>query len=94
MGGVANFLGVCGDQVLRNFGGIPLFFLTEHKKIFGFCWEKTKIFDDWGVTPPAGPPLRLTLFKCSSNDIIYPLYDKAIDRFSFQILPKIHDNIK
>jgi hypothetical protein len=37
---------------------------------------------------------HLSLFKGSLNDGIYPLYDKALDRLCYQILPKIHDNIK
>jgi hypothetical protein len=37
---------------------------------------------------------RLILFKGSLNDDIYPLYDRELDRLCYQLLPKIHDNIK
>jgi len=35
---------------------------------------------------------HLTLFRCSSNDIICPLDDKLVDLFCLQILPQIHNN--
>jgi hypothetical protein len=37
---------------------------------------------------------RLTLFKCSNDGIIYPLYNNVINQFCFRILPKIHIHIK
>ena len=37
---------------------------------------------------------RLTLLKCASKDIICPLSDTIVNRFCFQILPKIHDKVK
>lgn len=36
----------------------------------------------------------LTLFKCSSNNLIYPLDNTILDRFCLQILPEIHHKIK
>ncbi|CAF3568319.1 unnamed protein product [Rotaria sp. Silwood1] len=37
---------------------------------------------------------RLTLFRYSSNDLIYPLDNTILDRFCLQILPEIHHKIK
>ncbi|CAF3073324.1 unnamed protein product, partial [Rotaria sp. Silwood2] len=37
---------------------------------------------------------RLTLFRCSSNDFIYPLDNTILDRFCLQILPEIDHKIK
>ena len=35
----------------------------------------------------------LTLIRCSTNDLYYPLNDAMLDRFCFQILPKIQNKI-
>jgi len=37
---------------------------------------------------------HLILFRGSLNDGIYRLYDTELDRLLYQILPKIHANIK
>ncbi|CAF1529638.1 unnamed protein product, partial [Rotaria sordida] len=37
---------------------------------------------------------HLTLMRCSSNDDIYPMRKKTINRFCLQILPQIHHKIQ
>ncbi|CAF3385449.1 unnamed protein product [Rotaria socialis] len=37
---------------------------------------------------------RLTLFRWSSDNFIYPLADSILDRFIIQIIPQVHHNVK